>query len=46
MLYIEYRGIYQNVLKIALMRTYGLMGAHTDDRATETKILDRGVISM
>ena len=43
MLYSEYQGIYQRLLKRALMRTYESMGVITDDRATKTIIFDPGV---
>ena len=43
MLYSEYLGIYQNLLKRPLLLTYMRMGICTDDRATETIIFDGGV---
>ena len=43
MLYSEYRGIYQNLLKRPLMRTYERMGVRKDYRSTKTTIFDPGV---
>ena len=43
MLWSEYQGIDQLVLKTAFIQTHGHMSVHTDDRVTETKVFDQGV---
>ena len=44
-LWIDYRGIYQLVLKMAFIHTYERMGVRTDDRPTKTIIFDKSYVS-
>ena len=43
MLWSEYRGIDQLVLKRAFIRTYNNMGIRTDDRSNKTIIFDQRI---
>ena len=44
MLWSEYQGIEQLVLKMSFIWTYERIGVRTDDRSTETLIFDQGVL--
>ena len=44
MLWSEYQGIEQIVLKMSFIWTYERIGVRMDDRSTETLIFDQGVL--